>query len=61
MAARHLHHFGYAPVVCYERRTDKPLYNALVTQLESLSIPFVSCAELEAAPLAGRRVAATFS
>lgn len=54
MAARHLHHFGYVPSVCYPRRTDKQLYRGLATQLESLGIPFLSAAELEAAPLAGR-------
>jgi len=54
VAARHLHHFGYVPSVCYPRRTDKQLYRGLATQLESLGIPFLSAAELEAAPLAGR-------
>ena len=54
VAARHLRHFGYALSVCYPRRTDKPLYNGLVTQLESLGIPLLSAAELEAAPLTGR-------
>ena len=54
VAARHLHHFGYAPTLCYPRRTDKPLYNGLVTQLNSLGIPFLSAAEVEAAPLTGR-------
>ncbi|KAJ4850275.1 Pyridoxine/pyridoxamine 5'-phosphate oxidase 1, chloroplastic [Turnera subulata] len=46
VAARHLHHFGYKPVVCYPKRTNKPLYNGLVTQLESLSVPFVSVEDL---------------
>ncbi|KAJ7520190.1 hypothetical protein O6H91_20G071200 [Diphasiastrum complanatum] len=41
VAARHLHHFGYSLSVCYPKRTDKPLYHGLVTQLESLSIPFL--------------------
>lgn len=27
--------------VCYPKQTDKPLYKGLVTQLESLQIPFV--------------------
>ena len=54
VAARHLRHFGYAPSVCYPRRTDKPLYNGLVTQLDSLGIPFLSAAEVEAAPLTAR-------
>ncbi|XP_058096977.1 pyridoxine/pyridoxamine 5'-phosphate oxidase 1, chloroplastic-like isoform X2 [Magnolia sinica] len=42
VAARHLHHFGYKPFVCYPKRTPKTLYTGLVTQLESLSIPFLS-------------------
>ncbi|TYI83335.1 hypothetical protein E1A91_D05G286800v1 [Gossypium mustelinum] len=46
VAARHLYHFGYKPFVCYPKRTQKPLYSGLVTQLESLSIPFLSVDEL---------------
>lgn len=46
VAARHLHHFGYKPFVCYPKRTPKPLYDGLVTQLESLSIPFLSVEDL---------------
>lgn len=46
VAARHLHHFGYKPSICYPKRTPKPLYNGLVTQLESLSIPFLSVEDL---------------
>ncbi|KAH6756993.1 pyridoxin 5'-phosphate oxidase [Perilla frutescens var. hirtella] len=46
VAARHLHHFGYKPYICYPKRTDKALYNGLVTQLESLSIPFLSVEDL---------------
>ncbi|XP_020586765.1 pyridoxine/pyridoxamine 5'-phosphate oxidase 1, chloroplastic [Phalaenopsis equestris] len=46
VAARHLHHFGYQPFVCYPKRTAKPLYSGLVTQLESLSIPFLSVDDL---------------
>nr|GME03947.1 pyridoxine/pyridoxamine 5'-phosphate oxidase 1, chloroplastic-like [Ipomoea batatas] len=46
VAARHLYHFGYKPVICYPKRTAKPLYNGLVTQLESLSIPFLSMEDL---------------
>ncbi|XP_009775272.1 pyridoxine/pyridoxamine 5'-phosphate oxidase 1, chloroplastic isoform X1 [Nicotiana tabacum] len=42
VAARHLHHFGYKPSICYPKRNTKPLFAALVTQLESLSIPFLS-------------------
>ncbi|KAL1198532.1 Pyridoxine/pyridoxamine 5'-phosphate oxidase 1 [Cardamine amara subsp. amara] len=46
VAARHLHHFGYKPIICYPKRTAKSLYTGLVTQLESLSIPFVSVDDL---------------
>ncbi|KAL2340003.1 hypothetical protein Fmac_007943 [Flemingia macrophylla] len=46
VAARHLHHFGYKPFVCYPKRTPKALYAGLVTQLEALSIPFLSVEEL---------------
>ncbi|CAL9202961.1 unnamed protein product [Musa hybrid cultivar] len=46
VAARHLHHFGYEPYICYPKRTPKPLYNGLVTQLESLSISFISVDDL---------------
>lgn len=42
VAARHLHHFGYKVSVCYPKRTEKPLYQGLVIQNESLGIPFVS-------------------
>lgn len=46
VAARHLHHFGYKPLVCYPKRTPKTLYAGLVTQLEALSIPFLSVEDL---------------
>ncbi|XP_034574295.1 pyridoxine/pyridoxamine 5'-phosphate oxidase 1, chloroplastic isoform X2 [Setaria viridis] len=46
VAARHLYHFGYRPSVCYPKRTPKPLYSGLVTQLESLSIPFITAEDL---------------
>lgn len=46
VAVRHLHHFGFKPFVCYPKRTSKPLYTGLVTQLESLSVPFISVEEL---------------
>ncbi|XP_052134162.1 pyridoxine/pyridoxamine 5'-phosphate oxidase 1, chloroplastic isoform X3 [Oryza glaberrima] len=48
VAARHLHHFGYKPSVCYPKRTPKPLYSGLCTQLESLTIPFVPVEDLPA-------------
>ncbi|PIA46505.1 hypothetical protein AQUCO_01500211v1 [Aquilegia coerulea] len=46
VAARHLHHFGYRPYICYPKRTSKALYTGLVTQLESLSVPFLSLEDL---------------
>ncbi|KDP41449.1 hypothetical protein JCGZ_15856 [Jatropha curcas] len=46
VAARHLHHFGYKPVICYPKRTAKQLYTGLVTQLESLSVPFLAVEDL---------------
>lgn len=46
VAARHLYHFGYKPFVCYPKRTNKALYTGLVTQLESLAIPFLPVEEL---------------
>jgi len=33
VAARHLYHFGYRPSICYPKRTPKPLYSGLVTQV----------------------------
>ncbi|KAJ6842771.1 pyridoxine/pyridoxamine 5'-phosphate oxidase 1, chloroplastic isoform X1 [Iris pallida] len=46
VAARHLHHFGYKPSICYPKKTAKALYTGLVTQLESLSVPFLSVEDL---------------
>ncbi|KAJ4963788.1 hypothetical protein NE237_023727 [Protea cynaroides] len=46
VAARHLHHFGYKPFVYYPNRTPKAPYTGLVTQLKSLSIPFLSIGDL---------------
>ncbi|WOG98887.1 hypothetical protein DCAR_0418233 [Daucus carota subsp. sativus] len=46
VAARHLHHFGYKPVVCYPKRTAKTLYTGLVTQLESLGVSFIPVEDL---------------
>ncbi|XP_073145256.1 pyridoxine/pyridoxamine 5'-phosphate oxidase 1, chloroplastic-like [Henckelia pumila] len=45
-AARHLHHFGYKLQVCYPNCAPDPLYTGLVTQLESLSVPFPSIQSL---------------
>ncbi|XP_019152812.1 PREDICTED: pyridoxine/pyridoxamine 5'-phosphate oxidase 1, chloroplastic-like isoform X2 [Ipomoea nil] len=41
VAARHLHYFGYELFLCYPMQTPKHPYTGLVTQLESLSIPFL--------------------
>lgn len=46
VAARHLFHFGYKPFICYPKKTSKPLYAGLVTQLESLSVPFLTVEDL---------------
>ncbi|XVE95223.1 hypothetical protein REPUB_Repub02eG0077600 [Reevesia pubescens] len=46
VAARHLYQFVYKPFVCYPKRTAKPLYSCRVTQLESLSVPFLPVDEL---------------
>mmetsp|Transcript_34265 Transcript_34265/g.74947 ORF Transcript_34265/g.74947 Transcript_34265/m.74947 type:complete len:222 (+) Transcript_34265:294-959(+) len=51
VAARHLHHFGYTPTICYPKPTDKVLYNGLVTQCKSLRIPFITAEELLAQPI----------
>ena len=41
VAGRHLHHFGYDVQVCYPKRTPKPIYEGLVTQLETLGVEFL--------------------
>eukprot|EP00899_Mesostigma_viride_P027316 jgi/Mesvir1/776/Mv17375-RA.1 len=46
VCARHLHHFGYKPVVLYPKPTSKPLYDGLVIQVKSLNIPFVELSQL---------------
>lgn len=38
--------------VCYPKPTDKSLYNGLVTQCQSLGLPFVAASELPQASLA---------
>lgn len=45
-AARHLHHFGYKLQVCYPNSAPNPLCMGRVTQLESLSVPFLSIQSL---------------
>lgn len=42
------------PQICYPKRTDKPLYHGLVTQLESLHIPFVDADQVLDGPLASK-------
>lgn len=37
VAARHLHHFGYKPSVCYPKRTTEPPFAGLVTQVEDMT------------------------
>lgn len=34
VAARHLYHFGYEPVICYPKRSSSPLFSGLVTQVQ---------------------------
>ncbi|XP_078164534.1 pyridoxin (pyrodoxamine) 5'-phosphate oxidase [Carex rostrata] len=46
VAARHLYHFGYEPVICYPKRSSSPLFSGLVSQLKALEITFVSEGEL---------------
>ncbi|EIE21990.1 pyridoxamine 5'-phosphate oxidase [Coccomyxa subellipsoidea C-169] len=55
VAARHLFHFGYSVQVLYPKKTDKPLYHGLVTQLKSCNIPFLSAEDiLDGPPLKER-------
>jgi len=54
VAARHLHHFGYAVSVAYPKPTPKPLYEGLVTQARALGLPFLPAEDLLSAPLASR-------
>ncbi|KAJ3371140.1 NAD(P)H-hydrate epimerase [Allomyces arbusculus] len=37
----HLRHFGYAPMIFYPKKSRKPLFAGLTTQLSNLDIPFV--------------------
>jgi NAD(P)H-hydrate epimerase len=41
VAARHLWHFGYRPVVVYPKRTEKPLFVDLARQMGELGIPLL--------------------
>ena len=40
VAARHLHHFGYRPMVHYPKQSKNELYQRLVTQLRQLDVRF---------------------
>merc|ERR1740117_2439414 len=39
VAARHLKHFGYQPVICYPKQGRLELYQRLVVQLATLAVP----------------------
>ncbi|CAM9439361.1 unnamed protein product [Chrysoparadoxa australica] len=41
VAARHLWHFGYEPLIVYPKPTPKPLYENLLKQVQQLGIPVV--------------------
>lgn len=42
VAARHLKLFGYTPTIYYPKKTDKELFNNLVTQCKKMGIEFVN-------------------
>lgn len=42
MAARHLHHFAYAPTLYYPKPGKKEIYQRLLRQCTNLSIPLIS-------------------
>ncbi|RAL14262.1 NADHX epimerase [Aspergillus homomorphus CBS 101889] len=42
VAARHLAHYGYTPSIYYPKEGKNELYQRLKTQLQNLSIPFVT-------------------
>jgi len=42
VAARHLAHYGYKPIIYYPKQGRNELYDRLKTQLTSLSVPFTS-------------------
>lgn len=41
VCARHLHLYGYQPVVFYPKRTDKELYRNLAHQCEAMGVPLL--------------------
>jgi len=51
VAARHLTHFGYTVDVFYPKPTQRPIFQGLVTQLESLNLAFVELAAFSASDL----------
>lgn len=42
VAARHLKHFGYEPIVWYPKQKDAPLFHGLAQQLKNLHIEFIA-------------------
>ncbi|WPG99833.1 NAD(P)H-hydrate [Acrodontium crateriforme] len=47
VAARHLHHFGYRPIVFYPKPGSKEVYGRLRAQLDFLGVPFTDDFEVE--------------
>ena len=42
VAARHLYHFGYSPIISYPKPTQNSLYLRLITQCTTLNIPVLN-------------------
>ncbi|KAL4943404.1 hypothetical protein BDV06DRAFT_211057 [Aspergillus oleicola] len=42
VAARHLAHYGYKPMIYYPKEGKKDIYKGLKTQLSALNVPFIS-------------------
>ena len=51
VAARHLKHFGYTPIVWYPKRKDASLFHGLVQQLHNLRVEFADTEHLPASAL----------
>ncbi|RMD39664.1 hypothetical protein DV735_g5463, partial [Chaetothyriales sp. CBS 134920] len=47
VAARHLFHYGYNPVVFYPKPTKRPIFDGLQKQLRTLHVPFTNDFEHE--------------
>ncbi|RMZ91997.1 hypothetical protein DV736_g761, partial [Chaetothyriales sp. CBS 134916] len=47
VAARHLFHYGYSPVIFYPKPTKRPIFDGLQKQLRALKIPFTNDFERE--------------